>query len=130
MAFFDNPIIRAESVQLFEIYQRLVDLSSRGMTLDNEEKKEYLEKVGRVIELQKVLYFRARYSKDEDASDFIEYLKQSAKLLGYTDGDIDECFVTMQADVERALELLDWRPKRNLHDICIDAFPFYKRTTL
>ena len=39
MAFFDNPIIRAESVQLFEIYQRLVDLSSRGMTLDNEEKK-------------------------------------------------------------------------------------------
>ena len=104
MAFFDNPIIRAESVELFEIYQRLVDLSSRGTLLNNEEKKEYLEKVGRVIELQKVLYFSSRYSKDEDASDFIEYLKQSAKLLGYTDGDIDECFVTMQADVERALE--------------------------
>tara|TARA_R100000234_G_scaffold49965_2_gene29918 strand:- start:4888 stop:5214 length:327 start_codon:yes stop_codon:yes gene_type:complete len=107
MAFFDNPIIRAESVQLFEIYQRLVDLSSRGMTLDNEEKKEYLEKVGRVIELQKVLYFRAKYSEDDDAFEFIQYLKQSARLLGYTNGDIDECFVSMQADVERALELLD-----------------------
>ena len=107
MAFFDNPIIRAESVQLFEIYQRLVDLSSRGMTLDNEEKKEYLEKVGRVIELQKVLYFRAKYSEDDDAVEFIQYLKQSARLLGYTNGDIDECFVSMQADVERALELLD-----------------------
>ena len=107
MAFFDNPIIRTESVQLFEIYQRLVDLSSRGMTLDNEEKKEYLEKVGRVIELQKVLYFRAKYSEDDDAFEFIQYLKQSARLLGYTNGDIDECFVSMQADVERALELLD-----------------------
>ena len=107
MAFFDNPIIRAESVQLFEIYQRLVDLSSRGMTLDNEEKKEYLEKVGRVIELQKVLYFRAKYSEDDEAFEFIQYLKQSARLLGYTNGDIDECFVSMQADVERALELLD-----------------------
>ena len=107
MAFFDNPIIRAESVQLFEIYQRLVDLSSRGMTLDNEEKKEYLEKVGRVIELQKVLYFRAKYSEDDDAFEFIQYLKQSARLLGYTNCDIDECFVSMQADVERALELLD-----------------------
>ena len=107
MAFFDNPIIRAESVQLFEIYQRLVDLSSRGMTLDNEEKKEYLEKVGRVIELQKVLYFRAKYSEDDDAFEFIQYLKQSARLLGYTNGDIDECFVSMQADVERALELFD-----------------------
>lgn len=107
MAFFDNPIIRAESAQLFEIYQRLVDLSSRGMTLDNEEKKEYLEKVGRVIELQKVLYFRAKYSEDDDAFEFIQYLKQSARLLGYTNGDIDECFVSMQADVERALELLD-----------------------
>ena len=107
MAFFDNPIIRAESVQLFEIYQRLVDLSSRGMPLDNEEKKEYLEKVGRVIELQKVLYFRAKYSEDDDAFEFIQYLKQSARLLGYTNGDIDECFVSMQADVERALELLD-----------------------
>ena len=102
MAFFDNPIIRAESVQLFEIYQRLVDLSSRGMTLDNEEKKEYLEKVGRVIELQKVLYFRAKYSEDDDAFEFIQYLKQSARLLGYTNGDIDECFVSMRADVERA----------------------------
>lgn len=107
MSFFDNPIIRAESVQLFEIYQKLVDLSSRGMTLDHEEKKEYLEKVSRIIELQKVLYFRAKYSEDDDAFEFIQYLKQSARLLGYTNGDIDECFVSMQADVERALELLD-----------------------
>tara|TARA_B100000401_G_C52615193_1_gene628644 strand:+ start:249 stop:575 length:327 start_codon:yes stop_codon:yes gene_type:complete len=107
MAFFDNPIIRAESVELFEIYQRLVDLASRGTLLNNEEKKEYLEKVGRVIELQKVLYFRAKYSEDDDAFEFIQYLKQSARLLGYTNGDIDECFVSMQADVERALELLD-----------------------
>lgn len=107
MAFFDNPIIRAESVELFDVYQRLVDLSSRGTTLNHEEKIEYLEKVGRVIELQKVLYFRAKYSDEEDAVDFIEYLKHSAKLLGYTNGDVDECFVTMQADVERALDLLD-----------------------
>ena len=63
MAFFDNHIIRAESVQLFEIYQRLVDLSSRGMTLDNEEKKEYLEKVGRVIELQKVIKYTKYFIK-------------------------------------------------------------------
>ena len=106
MAFFDNPIIRAESVQLFEIYQRLVDLSSRGMTLDNEEKKEYLEKVGRVIELQKVLYFRAKYSEDDDAFEFIQYLKNSARLLGYSNGDVDECFVSMQADIEKAIDLL------------------------
>ena len=79
----------------------------KRQTLDNEEKKEYLEKVGRVIELQKVLYFRAKYSEDDDAFEFIQYLKQSARLLGYTNGDIDECFVSMQADVERALELLD-----------------------
>ena len=44
MAFFDNPIIRAESVELFEIYQRLVDLSSRGTLLNNEEKKRILGK--------------------------------------------------------------------------------------
>tara|TARA_B100001996_G_C18480608_1_gene523614 strand:+ start:213 stop:542 length:330 start_codon:yes stop_codon:yes gene_type:complete len=107
MAFFDNPIIRAESVQLFEVYQRLVDLSARGTTLDNEDKIEYLEKVARVIELQKVLYFRAKYSEEDDAFEFIQYLKQSARLLGYDNGDVDECFVTMQADVERAIDLLE-----------------------
>tara|TARA_B100001113_G_scaffold352206_1_gene353031 strand:+ start:1103 stop:1432 length:330 start_codon:yes stop_codon:yes gene_type:complete len=107
MAFFDNPIIRAESVQLFEVYQRLVDLSARGTTLNNEDKIEYLEKVARVIELQKVLYFRAKYSEEDDAFEFIQYLKQSARLLGYDNGDVDECFVTMQADVERAIDLLE-----------------------
>ena len=52
MAFFDNPIIRSESVQLFELYQRLVDLSSRGggtNALNHDDKIEYLEKVARVI---------------------------------------------------------------------------------
>ncbi len=108
MAFFDNPIIRAEAVQLFELYQRLVDLSSRGGTnaLDHDDKIEYLEKVARVIELQKVLYFRAKYSEEDDAFEFIQYLKNSARLLGYTNGDVDECFVSMQADIEKAIDLL------------------------
>lgn len=109
MAFFDNPIIRSESVQLFELYQRLVDLSSRGggtNALDHDDKIEYLEKVARVIELQKVLYFRAKYSEDDDAFEFIQYLKNSARLLGYTNGDVDECFVSMQADIEKAIDLL------------------------
>ena len=109
MAFFDNPIIRSESVQLFELYQRLVDLSSRGggtNALNHDDKIEYLEKVARVIELQKVLYFRAKYSEDDDAFEFIQYLKNSARLLGYTNGDVDECFVSMQADIEKAIDLL------------------------
>ena len=109
MAFFDNPIIRAESVQLFELYQRLVDLSSRGggtNAINHDDKIEYLEKVARVIELQKVLYFRAKYSEQDDAFEFIQYLKNSARLLGYSNGDVDECFVSMQADIEKAIDLL------------------------
>ena len=69
-------------------------------------KEEYLDKLSRIIELQKIMYFRAKYSEEDDAFEFCQHLKQCANVLGY-DGDIDETFKAMEQDVATAKN--SWR---------------------
>lgn len=104
MSFFDNEIIRSEAAQLFELYERLMQLAMTGCTT-LDQKKEYLQKIQRVVELQEVLYFRAKYSEQEDASEFVEHLRNSANMLGYR-GDIESVFISMKTDIEKAIEIL------------------------
>lgn len=104
MAFFDEAHIRAEAAELFDLYQRLMQLSMGGCQ-SIETKTEYLEKISRVVELQKIMYFRAKYSDQEDASEFVGHLKNCANMLGYN-GDIDEVFIAMETDINKAKEVL------------------------
>jgi len=104
MAFFDEAHIRAEAAELFDLYQRLMQLSMGGC-ITMETKIEYLEKISRVVELQKIMYFRAKYSEEKDAAEFVQHLTQCANMLGY-DGHIDEVFVDMEADIHKANEIL------------------------
>ena len=105
MAFFDDVPIRAEAAELFDLYQRMVQISMGGMS-SMELKEEYLDKLTRIIELQKIMYFRAKYSEEDDAFQFCQHLKQCANVLGY-DGDIDETFKAMEKDVANCKEFLE-----------------------
>ena len=105
MAFFDDVPIRAENAELFDLYQRMIQISMGGMS-SMKLKEEYLDKLTRIIELQKIMYFRAKYSEEDDAFEFCQHLKQCANVLGY-DGDIDETFKAMEQDVNNCKEFLE-----------------------
>lgn len=105
MAFFDEIPIRAEAAELFDLYQRMMQLSMGGLH-NMKLKEEYLDKLTRILELQKVMYFRAKYSEEDDAFDFCQHLKQCANMLGY-EGDVEETFKAMENDVVSCRELLN-----------------------
>ncbi len=100
MAFFDDVPIRAEAVELFDKYQTLMQISA-GEIGKKETAEKYIDNLERVIELQQVMYFRAKYSEEDDAFEFCQHLKQCANMLGY-DGDVEEVFTNMQSDISKA----------------------------
>jgi hypothetical protein len=105
MAFFDDIPIRAEAAELFDLYQRMMQLSMGGL-YSMKLKEEYLDKLTRILELQKIMYFRAKYSEEDDAFDFCQHLKKCANMLGY-EGDVEETFKAMENDVASCRELLN-----------------------
>lgn len=108
MAFFDEVPIRAEAAELFDLYQRMMQISMGGL-YSMKLKQEYLDKLTRIVELQKVMYFRAKYSEDDDAFEFVQHLKKCSEMLGYN-GNIDEVFTSMEADLTKAQEALNESP--------------------
>ena len=104
MAFFDDIPIRAEAAELFDLYQRMMQISMGGLH-SMELKTEYLDKLSRILELQKIMWFRAKYSEEDDAFEFCQHLKKCAEMLGYK-GDIDETFKAMENDVASCREIL------------------------
>jgi len=100
MAFFDDAPVRAEAAELFDRYQTLMQISVGGIG-KKETAEKYIDNLERVIELQQVMYFRAKYSEEDDAFEFCQHLKQCANVLGY-DGDVEEVFTNMQADINKA----------------------------
>ena len=105
MAFFDEVPIRAEAAELFDLYQSMMRLSMGGL-LNMEQKQDYLDKMTRIVELQKIMYFRAKYSEEDDAFEFIQHMKQCSRILGY-DGDVDEVFTAMESDLNKAQQALN-----------------------
>ena len=105
MAFFDEPPIRAEAAELFDLYQRMMQISMGGMN-SMEIKREYLDNLKRIIEIQKIMHFRAKYSDEPDANDFVGHLKKCSEVLGYR-GNVDEVFLAMEADIRKAQEVLN-----------------------
>jgi len=100
MAFFDDAPVRAEAAELFDTYQTLMQISVGGIG-NKETAEKYIDNLARVIELQKIMYFRAKYSEEDDAFEFCQHLKKCANTLGY-DGDVDEVFVNMESDITKA----------------------------
>ena len=102
MQFFDNEIVRSEAAEMMLTYEDIVDLM-RSVKFKSQEGLElYLNKVSRMIELQEMIYFRAKYSSEEDAQEFVTFLNMSFPLVA-VDGetDVTDSFRRMKSDIER-----------------------------
>lgn len=108
MSFFENELIRNELEEMSTLYQEICFLMYSPYEQTEDSRRECLDKIERLIELQELVYFRAKYSSDSDAEEFVDMLRSSAKLLGVSpDVDISEIFTHMKEDISRAKEKLD-----------------------
>lgn len=104
MSFFEQELIRDELEEMTSLYQEIATM----MYGPEEARRECLEKLERLVELQELLYFRAKYSSDKEAEEFVEMIRVSATFLGVPPYvDVSQIFSQMKEDIAIAKEGLD-----------------------
>ena len=88
MDFFDNEIIRAEAAELMETFEEIQSLLLSSKFRTQEGSLRYLNLVERLLELQEMIFFRAKYSKEEDAKEYIEVLNKTLPIVS-KEGETD-----------------------------------------
>ena len=59
-----------------------MDINKMGLMLSLDQKREQLQKMLRLIDLQQTMYMRVTLSDDPDAKQLVEQVKNAASMLG------------------------------------------------
>ena len=89
MKFFQSEVVQQELHQMQELY---MDINRMGLMLSLDQKKEQLQKMLRLIEIQQTMYMRVTLSEDPDAKQLVEQVKNAAKMLGMPADEIGPSF--------------------------------------
>ena len=79
MKFFQSEVVQEELTQMQELY---MDINRMGLMLNAKEKREQLDKMLRLIELQQTMYMRVTLSDDPEAKKLVDQVKNAASMLG------------------------------------------------
>ena len=79
MKFFQSEVVQKELTQMQDLY---MDINKMGLMLNLDQKREQLDKMLRLIELQQTMYMRVTLSEDPDAKQLVDQVKNAAKMLG------------------------------------------------
>ena len=89
MKFFQSEVVQKELTQMQELY---MDINRMGLMLNLSQKREQLDKMLRLIELQQTMYMRVTLSEDPDAKQLVDQVKNAAKMLGMPPDEVGPQF--------------------------------------
>tara|TARA_B100001029_G_scaffold51595_1_gene41300 strand:+ start:1128 stop:1448 length:321 start_codon:yes stop_codon:yes gene_type:complete len=89
MKFFQSDVVQKELTQMQDLY---MDINRMGLMLNAKEKREQLDKMMRLIELQQTMYMRVTLSEDPDAKQLVDQVKNAAAMLGMPKEEIGPQF--------------------------------------
>ena len=89
MNFFQSEVVQRELTQMQDIY---MDINRMGLMLSVAQKREQLDKMLRLIELQQTMYMRVILSDDPEAKKLVDQVKNAAQMLGMPPEDIGPQF--------------------------------------
>ena len=79
MKFFQSEVVQKELEQMQDLY---MDINKMGLMLNATQKREQLDKMMRLIEIQQTMYMRVSLSDDPDAKQLVDQVKNAASMLG------------------------------------------------
>ena len=79
MNFFQSEVVQEELNRMQELY---MEINKMGLLLSIEQKREQLDKMMRLIELQQTMYMRVTLSDDPEAKKLVDQVKNAASMLG------------------------------------------------
>ena len=104
MKFFQSEVVQKELTQMQELY---MDINRMGLMLNVKEKREQLDKMLRLIELQQTMYMRVTLSDDPEAKKLVDQVKNAAAMLGIPKEEIGPQFYDKLKDnVNKMIEQL------------------------
>ena len=89
MKFFQSEVVQQELHQMQEHY---MDINRMGLMLSLDQKKEQLQKMLRLIEIQQTMYMRVTLSEDPEAKKLVDQVKNAAAMLGMPKDEIGPQF--------------------------------------
>ena len=69
-----------------------MDINKMGLMLSLDQKREQLQKMVRLIDLQQTMYMRVTLSDDPDAKQLVEQVKNAASMLGMPKDEVGPQF--------------------------------------
>ena len=100
MKFFQSEVVQKELTQMQDLY---MDINRMGLMLSLSQKREQLDKMMRLIELQQTMYMRVTLSEDTEAKKLVDQVKNAASMLGMPPEDIGPQFYEKLKDNVRKM---------------------------
>ena len=97
MKFFQSEVVQKELTQMQDLY---MEINKMGLMLNLQQKKEQLDKMMRLIELQQTMYMRVTLSEDPEAKKLVDQVKNAAAMLGMPKEEIGPQFYDKLKDNE------------------------------
>tara|TARA_B100000029_G_scaffold194794_1_gene192817 strand:+ start:107 stop:430 length:324 start_codon:yes stop_codon:yes gene_type:complete len=77
--FFSSEVVQDELQRMQDLY---MEINKMGLLLNSDEKRDQLEKMLKLIDLQQTMYMRVTLSDDPDAKQLVKQVRQAASMLG------------------------------------------------
>tara|TARA_B100000965_G_scaffold310324_1_gene269667 strand:- start:452 stop:778 length:327 start_codon:yes stop_codon:yes gene_type:complete len=87
--FFQSEVVQRELDQMQTLY---MEINRMGLLLSVDQKKEQLNKMLRLIDLQQTMYMRVTLSDDPEAKKLVDQVKQAAQMLGMPPEEVNPRF--------------------------------------
>ena len=89
MKFFQSEVVQKELEQMQDLY---MEINKMGLMLNSTQKREQLDKMLRLIDLQQTMFMRVTLSDDPDAKQLVNQVKNAASMLGMPPNEVGPPF--------------------------------------
>ena len=100
MKFFQSEVVRDELNRMQDLY---LEINKMGLMLTTPQKKEQLDKMIELINLQQTMYMRVTLSEDPEAKKLVDQVKNAAAMLGMPKEEIGPQFYDKLKDNVRKM---------------------------
>ena len=102
--FFKSEIVQKELEKMQELY---LEINRMGLILSVDEKRDQLQKMLELINVQQTMYMRVTLSDDPDARTMVEQVRNAATMLGMNPNDVNHTFYdTLRDNVQEMIDKL------------------------
>ena len=102
--FFRSEVVQEELNRMQDLY---LEINKMGLMLTTPQKKEQLDKMLDLINLQQTMYMRVTLSDDPEAKKMVEQVRNAATMLGMNPNDVNHTFYdTLRDNVQEMINQL------------------------